>query len=116
MNAATNLGTVAPGSLVSIYGAGFGDGIVTAPDGGWPSTLGGITVFVNGFAAPIQFVSAGQINIQVPWEVGMGDGTVPVTVMVNGPTAKGTRANSPANGTFTNTVRASLRHHREFMR
>jgi uncharacterized protein (TIGR03437 family) len=65
-------------------------------------------VYVNGFPAPIQFVSPGQINIIVPWEVGMGDGTTPFTVSVNGPTAKGTRANSPVNATFSNTVTSAI--------
>jgi uncharacterized protein (TIGR03437 family) len=108
VNAATSLGNVAPGSLVSIYGSGFGDGLVNANAVPWPTTLAGVTVYVNGFAAPIQFVSPGQINVQVPWEVGQGDGTVPFTVMLNGAAAKGTRANSPANGTFTNTVKARM--------
>jgi uncharacterized protein (TIGR03437 family) len=29
-------------------------------------------VYVNGFEAPIQFVSPGQINVMVTWEVVMG--------------------------------------------
>ena len=103
VNAATNLATVTPGGFVSIYGSGFSSDVVVAP-GAWPKTLGGVTVFVNGFAAPIQFVSPGQINVQVPWELGLGTGVAPFTVMLDGPTAKGTRANSPVNGTMTNTV------------
>jgi uncharacterized protein (TIGR03437 family) len=70
--------------------------------------LGGVSVFVNGFAAPLQFVSPTQINIQVPWELGMGNGTAPFTVMVNGPTAKGTRAGSPVNGTFSNSIASAV--------
>jgi uncharacterized protein (TIGR03437 family) len=44
----------------------------------------------------------------VPWEMGMGDGTTPFTVSVNGATAKGTRANSPVNATFSNSVISSI--------
>ena len=49
-----------------------------------------------------------QITLQVPFELGMGNGTAPFTVMVNGPAAKGTRAGSPVNGTFSNTVLAPV--------
>jgi uncharacterized protein (TIGR03437 family) len=107
VNAATNVATVTPGGFVSIYGSGFSSGVVVAP-GSWPKTLSGVTVFVNGFAAPIQFVSPGQINVQVPWEVGLGEGATPFTVMIDGPTAKGTRANSPVNATFTNSVTSRI--------
>jgi uncharacterized protein (TIGR03437 family) len=107
VNAATNVATVTPGGFVSIYGSGFSSGVVSAP-GAWPKTLGGVTVFVNGFAAPIQFVSPGQINVQVPWELGLGEGATPFTVMIDGPTAKGTRANSPVNGALTNTVTSRI--------
>ena len=105
-NAASGRGTIAPGSVVSLYGSGFTDQIIVAPGGALPTTLGGITVYVNGFPAPLYFVSPGQINIQIPWELGAGEGNTPFTVMIDGPTAHGTRAKSPVNGTFTNTVTA----------
>jgi spore coat protein H len=109
VNAATNAaGPIAPGSYVSLYGSGFTSSIVSAPATGFPTKLGGVTVFVNGFAAPLQFVSPTQINLQVPWELGMGNGTTPFTVMLDGPTAKGTRAGSPVNGTFSNTVTSGV--------
>jgi uncharacterized protein (TIGR03437 family) len=109
VNAATNaFGPIAPGSYVSLYGSGFTNTTLSAPSTPFPTTLGGVSVFVNGFAAPLQFVSPGQINIQVPWELGMGDGTAPFTVMVNGPTAKGTRAGSPVNGTFSNSISSAV--------
>ena len=110
VNAATNLvGPIAPGSVVSIYGSGFSNDVVVAPGATlWPKTLGGLTVYVNGFEAPIQFVSPSQINVFIPWELGLGEGTTPFTVAINGATAKGTRANSPVNATFTNTVSSSI--------
>jgi len=37
------------------------------------TTLSGVSVSVNGIAAPVQFVSAGQINIQMPWEAPLSD-------------------------------------------
>jgi uncharacterized protein (TIGR03437 family) len=98
---------VAPGALVSVYGSGFTNQTLqsSAP---WPATLGGVTVYINGFAAPIQFISPGQINVVVPWELGQGDGTAPVTVSVDGATAKGTRAASPVNATFSNPVKVPV--------
>lgn len=110
VNAATNLaGAIAPGSVVSLYGAGFSQDVIAAPGAsGWPKTLGGVTVYVNGFEAPLQFVSPTQINLQVPWEVGFGNGSTPFTVMLSGAPSRGVSPGSPANGTFTNTVSTSI--------
>jgi uncharacterized protein (TIGR03437 family) len=105
VNAAPNGGaSVSPGALVTLYGLGFTDKILQGPAGAWPTTLGGVTVFVNGFAAPIQFISPNQINVMVPWELGLGDGTAPFTVSVGGTKAKGTRDGSPVNSTFSNSI------------
>jgi uncharacterized protein (TIGR03437 family) len=70
---------IAPGSLVAIYGAGIGpsDGIAI---GGTtlPEAQAGISVTFNGIPAPLSYLSAVQINAQVPWEVS-GDASVVVT-------------------------------------
>jgi uncharacterized protein (TIGR03437 family) len=42
------------------------------------TTLGSTQVMVNGVAAPVYYVSAGQINFQIPFEASTGDGTVQV--------------------------------------
>ena len=58
------------GSAASIYGT-F-PGVTTGAAGAGvplPYMLDGISVFVDGIRAPLYFVSASQINIQVPWEV-----------------------------------------------
>lgn len=110
LNAATNVaGPIAPGSDATIYGTGFTSQTIAATSGPLPITLGGVSVFVNGFAAPLLFVSPGQINFQVPWELGVDAGTAPFTVMVAGSsTIKGSRAGSPVNSTFTNTISAPV--------
>ncbi len=109
VNAATNAaGPIAPGSGVSIYGSGFTDQTRSAPGAPLPTTLAGVSVYVNGFAVPLLFVSPNQINIQVPWELGVGDGTAPFTVTIDGPAIKGTRPNSPVSATFSNTVSAAV--------
>ena len=85
VNAASFLGAIAPGSLVSVYGNNFADAGVklnpaAAPN--FPTTAAGVTVSVDGVDAPLVFVSPTQINFQVPWEVAPG-AAVNVTVTRN---------------------------------
>jgi len=96
VNAATNAGTViAPGSLVSAYGSQFSSITAQTPSVNLPTTLAGLTVYVNGFPAPLLLVSPGQVNFQVPWEIGAGPTTV--TMIGNGPL-----------GTLGNTVTVNV--------
>jgi uncharacterized protein (TIGR03437 family) len=76
---------VAPGSLISIYGTNLstlqtGQPATTFP---LPTLLGGSQVLMNGIAAPLVYVSAGQINAQVPWELA-GATSLSVQVLSNG--------------------------------
>jgi uncharacterized protein (TIGR03437 family) len=68
-SAASNIPNAAPGSLVSIYGSNLAPGVVQAVGFPLPETLGGVTVTINGSAAPIYFVSPTQINVQIPYEL-----------------------------------------------
>jgi len=63
---------VSPGSLMAIYGANLAYN--TASASGLPLTdsLIGTSVTVNGWPAPILYISPTQINVQVPFEVGAG--------------------------------------------
>ncbi len=63
--------TVAPGSIVSIYGTNLSTVAagVGAPGFPLPATLGQTQVLMNGIAAPLLYVSASQINAVVPWEL-----------------------------------------------
>jgi uncharacterized protein (TIGR03437 family) len=66
VNAASlQLGPVAPGSLISIFGSGL------AP------TMGadGLTLSINGIACPLLFASPNQINAQAPFELTPGPAT-----------------------------------------
>jgi uncharacterized protein (TIGR03437 family) len=36
-----------------------------------PTTLGGVTATINGLAAPLYYVSSGQLNIQIPYTTAM---------------------------------------------
>ena len=71
-------GAVAPGSLISIFGANF----IASPAGATslplPTNLSGVSVTVNGTLARLFYVSPTQINAQVPYSTGTGAATVQV--------------------------------------
>jgi len=69
-------GAVAPGSLITIFGSNLANGAMSAPTGRLPRSLGGLTLSINGIAAPLLFVSPGQVNAQVPFEVTEGPAKV----------------------------------------
>ena len=58
---------VAPGSLVSIYGLDLAANTQPAGSPPLPLALSGATVLIGGQAAPLLYVSAEQINAQVPF-------------------------------------------------
>ena len=57
---------LAPGSIASIFGANLATATVSATTTPLRTTLAGTSVSVNGVAAPLFYVSPGQINFQVP--------------------------------------------------
>jgi uncharacterized protein (TIGR03437 family) len=74
--------SVAPGSLISIFGAGLASGVAQASGAPWPTQLGNTTVSVNGTAIPVYYVSATQINAQLP--VNLTPGPAQLSVSVGG--------------------------------
>jgi uncharacterized protein (TIGR03437 family) len=60
---------VSPGSLVSIYGTNLAGGLAQADSIPLSTNLSNVSVTFNGIAAPLLFVSGGQINAQLPWNV-----------------------------------------------
>src|SRR5690606_36141942 len=60
-------GPIAPGSIVSIFGAALADGVAEAAQTPLPTTLQDVRFEFGGTPAPVFFVSPGQVNIQVPW-------------------------------------------------
>jgi uncharacterized protein (TIGR03437 family) len=83
VNAATFVGPVSPGSLVSIFGSNLAPQTASASTIPLPPSLDGVSVQFNGITAPLLFVSQNQINAQLPWEV-PATGAVNVVVMNNG--------------------------------
>ena len=90
---------VAPGELVSLFGASVGPDTAVSNSGfdpatgALPTSLAGITVTFDGIPAPLIFTSSTQINLQVPYQVAghantvvvvtnQGGGSDPVTVPV----------------------------------
>lgn len=60
---------LAPGTIASLFGTGMATTTATATEVPLPVSLGGVTVRLNGIAAPLYFVSAGQINFMIPWDL-----------------------------------------------
>ena len=60
---------ISPGDFITIYnGTGLANSTVFAPPGAFPTTLGGVTVTVDGFLqAPLYYVSPTQISFLVPY-------------------------------------------------
>jgi uncharacterized protein (TIGR03437 family) len=93
--------TVAPGSLISVYGTTLVKSTVDLS--GWqgrviPSVLNGTKVTIGGKTAPLIYVSPTQLNAQVPVDVAAGPSQVVVTSQ-NGPSASfpvTIAANAPA--------------------
>ena len=80
---ASTLTTVAPGSIISIYGTGLAP-VTSALDGfagisALTTSINGVSVTVGGVKAPFYFVSPLQMNVQVPFEVAAGPQPVVVT-------------------------------------
>jgi uncharacterized protein (TIGR03437 family) len=62
-------GGVAPGSIVAIFGTNLATQTSEAASIPLPTALGDVkSVTFNGEAAPLFFVTATQINAQVPWD------------------------------------------------
>lgn len=74
---------ISPGDVLAIYGNQFTS---TAPQvaAALPlaTNLNGVQVLLNGQPIPVQYVSASQINIQIPYDAPLGDATV--NVVANG--------------------------------
>jgi uncharacterized protein (TIGR03437 family) len=83
---------VSPGEYVSLFGVGLAPAQAQAVSFPIPANLGGVKVSVTGsngtsYPAPLNFVSTGQINLLVPYELTGSTATFQVT-------AVGTTSNS----------------------
>jgi uncharacterized protein (TIGR03437 family) len=75
---------LAAGTVASIYGENLAGGTTAGAPGVSPllTTYQGITATVGGIAAPLFYVSDGQLNVEIPYELTSGI-TYPVIVSTN---------------------------------
>lgn len=71
----------APGMLMSVFGAGLSTGdpqtITTAP---LPLTsVSGTSATINGIPAPLLYISATQVNLQIPYEISPGSAVLAIS-------------------------------------
>ena len=95
---------VAPGSIIAIYGQSLAPSLEVGPVNPLSQTIDGVTVTVNDMILPLLFVSPGQINAQVPWELPDGNYTINIQSLGQ-PDVTGTftvARNAP--GLFTHAV------------
>lgn len=88
--------TVAPGSLISIFGANLASDLVLGPASPLSQSLAGVTVQVADRILPLVFVSPQQINAQLPSDLPEGD----YSLRIQSPTTP------DVTGTFTVTRNA----------
>jgi uncharacterized protein (TIGR03437 family) len=69
VDAASFRAPVAGGALASLFGSQLATGTAQASTIPLPTTLADATVFVNDTPAPLIFVSTGQINFQMPFNL-----------------------------------------------
>lgn len=87
--------SAAPGSYIEIYGSNLAGSSTREwasadfTDGRAPTSIERVSVTVDGKPAFVRFVSAGQVNVQIPGDVAVG-GEVPVVVSFDD------RASAPA--------------------
>jgi uncharacterized protein (TIGR03437 family) len=74
---------VAPGTIVQIYGANLASQVTQASTIPLPTSLNQTSVIIGGLLAPLYYVSPGQINAQVPFELAAGS-PYQVIVSANG--------------------------------
>src|SRR5580658_7663672 len=85
VNAATQTaGTLAPNTIATIYGTNlsYTTHAVDPGDlngGTLPTSLEGVSVYVNGILGSLFFVSPGQINFLIPYDIVTSSGVVYVT-------------------------------------
>ena len=95
--------SVAPGSMISIFGTGLATRTVQASSLPLPNILDGTSVTVGGSALPLFFVSAGQINAQLPFQVANGSVQLTVRNSAGSTATRSITISAAAPGVFTTT-------------
>jgi uncharacterized protein (TIGR03437 family) len=86
LNGASYKAQVAPGSIADVFGTFFLTSSSTDTDVPLVTSLQNLSFqFSGGTLAPLYFVSGGQVNLQVPWELA-GQSTATLAATLNGTT------------------------------
>jgi len=91
---------VASGSILSIFGANLAAAVASAAEVPLPTELAGTTVRINGVPAPLFFVSPGQINVQLPFEIAAGTATAVASTSGGSSAAESFNVAQTAPGVF----------------
>ena len=75
----TPVAAVAPGSVITVFGANLAPGTAVAPASPLPQSLGSLTALVGQHFLPLYFVSPAQINLQLPEGVAPGLQTLTIS-------------------------------------
>jgi uncharacterized protein (TIGR03437 family) len=78
-NGASFANVFAPGMVLSVFGTNLAPSTQTASALPLPPAMAGISATVNGVAAPLYYVSPGQLNIQIPYETATGTALLAVS-------------------------------------
>jgi uncharacterized protein (TIGR03437 family) len=108
VNAASFSPQLAAGSLASVFGTGLADNVYSSLfDSGqkaFPTAVAGVSVLVNGRAAPLTYLAPEQINFQVPWETTVNSADVQVVRSGVASNAQSTKFSPTAPSVFALTA------------
>jgi uncharacterized protein (TIGR03437 family) len=108
VNGASMLPAFAPGGIVTIFGSQLAISTDLASSVPLPVLMSGVAATVNGVAAPLYYVSPGQLNIQIPYEIPAGG---PATLEINNNgkvTSQSLRIAATGPGIFTDASGAPV--------
>jgi uncharacterized protein (TIGR03437 family) len=109
-NGASFASSFAPGMVVSVFGSNLAEGTKTASSVPLPAQMQGASVTVNGYTAPVYYVSPTQLNVQIPYEVAAFS-TATLRVTVNGQrVSTSIPVSAAAPGIFVNSNGAPVPH------
>jgi uncharacterized protein (TIGR03437 family) len=102
-NGASFKQNLAPGSVLTIFGSELSPVTQSASSVPLPLSMSGVAVLINGVAAPLYYASAGQLNVQIPYEITVNSPAV-LSINNNGQvTAQTFEVAAAAPGIFTNS-------------
>ncbi len=101
-NGASFAQAVSPGAILSVFGSQLAPSASSASSVPLPISMAGVAATVNSVAAPLYYVSSGQLNIQIPYETPAGTATL--SINNNGQvTSKTFNVSAAAPGVFFNS-------------